>query len=245
MPKLFGSSAEPKSFPSANLSQPSHKTIRSGLSRAVSLALWRWRSLWIICGIFVALTAALATLQPVGTRPVLVARTDLPLGAVITAQDIAVTNTVIDPALLGPPLPKAEVIGSKVAVPLSAGTLIRSSDLVVDSIFSSAPPGSVLTVVRIENSGILSYVTPGMKLDLLGSGQLADGTPSTVLAQQVVVVSVTTQGYSSANDPATPWAQDNPTGESTNTVLVATTSAQSKTLIAGAGWQGVHAVIVQ
>lgn len=252
MPKLFGSQSGPRPVHTTNHPGAGFPSSLSRLSRTVSLALWRWRSLWILGGSATVLSGLLLLAQPSGpgTTEVVVAKTNLALGAVLNASDISTHALDIDPTLLGQPLSKPEVIGAKVGVPITAGTIIRASDLVTNDVFSGAPPGSVFTVVSIENAGILDYLSPGMRLDLLGSVTGAppgEGTATGVLAQRVVVIALSAHGAlpQEGDQSTTPWSQDAGQQENSSTVLVATTSEESKALASGSGWQGVHAVIVQ
>lgn len=252
MPKLFGSQSGPRPVHTTNHPGAGFPSSLSRLSRTVSLALWRWRSLWILGGSATVLSGLLLLAQPSGTgfTEVVVAKTDLALGTVLSASDVSTHTVNIDPVLLGKTLSKPEIIGSKVGVPLTAGALVRSGDLVAQDVFSGAPAGSVFTVVSIENAGILDYLTPGMRLDLLGNSPGAlpgESTSSVVLAQRVVVIALGANDGPNLEDApsASPWSQDSGSPANFNTILVATTSTESKALASGASWQGVHAVIVQ
>lgn len=217
--------------------------------RSVTLGVWRWRTAWVFTGLTVALFTAnsLFSSPPPSSVTVVVARTDLALGTVLSSQDLSERTIDIDPALLGPSISRPELVGARLSAPLSAGTVVRSADLVPADLFAGAPAGMVFTVVTIENAGIIAYLRPGMSVDLLSSQSTSDEPGSGLLAHGAIIVALGSGGDFSANglNPATPWAQTPDASEFSGTVLVATTADESKSLALGSHWQGVHAIIVR
>lgn len=233
----------------ATLTFPAFSSRLSKVLRYLSLGMWRWRAAWVITGLVVALLGASSLFNDSAAGPatVFVARTDLALGTVLSSGDFSERGIDIDPSLLGPLISRPELVGTRLSHPLSAGSLIRAADLVPTNLFAGAPPGSVFTVVTIENSGIISYLRPGMSVDLISSQPNPQETGVGPLAQGAIVVALGSGGDFSTNglNPATPWAQTSESTEFSSTVLVATTADQSKALALSSQWQGVHAIIVQ
>lgn len=211
--------------------------------RTLSLFLWRWRAAWVLacCALGLLIVTNLATPPRTAATTVIVARTDLPVGASLTRSDLVAVTVTTEAALLGGPATLEELVGATLATPLAAGALIRPADLVPTSVFDGAPPGSVFTVVTIENAGLLAYLRPGMRIDLFSPDALSAGP----LARGATVMALGKDGDLTTTSTGPSWSSNQTGADFSSTVLIATSPDQSQTLALGSNWQGLHATIVQ
>jgi Flp pilus assembly protein CpaB len=138
-----------------------------------------------------AVLAALNVLAPAPapTTAVLAAARDLPAGHVLTGDDLRRLD--LPPAVVpaGVLRPGASVLGRAVALPVRRGEALTDVRLVGASLLAAvADRGLVGAPVRIADAAAVALLSPGDRVDVLGSNDTA--TQAQVVASDVLVVTV-------------------------------------------------------
>jgi Flp pilus assembly protein CpaB len=166
--------------------------------RRARLVAWRARRpLAALCAGLAALVAVdLARPAELPTAHVLVAARDLPLGAELTDDDVALDAVPVAllPAGLGAP---EDVLGRRLAVPVPAGLPVVPELLVDDA--TAGPPGTVVVPVRFADAGVAAVLRPGMRVDVVAAAVL-DGADPVRLAREAVVLARPGDGTAAGPD---------------------------------------------
>ncbi|MCG2800860.1 MAG: SAF domain-containing protein [Cellulomonas sp.] len=149
------------------------------------IALWRGR---IPLAALLAALAAGSALQvlrpaPAGTVAITVTAREIDAGAALVAADL---RTVAVPSAAAPAAARrapAELVGSTVALALPAGTPVVPG-LLAGTLHG--PAGTVVAVVRLADPALVALLSPGDRLDVLGTDDL--GGPGRVLARRALVL---------------------------------------------------------
>ncbi|TQL63731.1 Flp pilus assembly protein CpaB [Rarobacter faecitabidus] len=189
---------------------------------------WRLRRLPAILLAFVAAFTVLGQVgglrgaDPPGAE-VLVAKHDLPAGALLDSADLtAVTvpsSIALDLSLIDD---LSLVAGHRLAVGLSEGSPVIESALRGPAVADQLPAGSVAVTVTVADPASTAAVSPGDRVNVLAS---SDQPGAQVLAHGALVL---------------PWPPEDPP---TGALLLATTSAEALAL-AGANSAMVSVVVV-
>jgi pilus assembly protein CpaB len=156
-----------------------------------------------VCAFLVAkiVGARMSAAKPVVTTKVVAAATDIQLGAVLAAKDLTTTE-------IQGPLPKGvlvkpeELVGRGVVSPLYQGEPILESRLAPPGsgggMASIIPTGMRALAVRVDQVvGVSGFVTPGMRVDVLASGNppveaASQGMVTKTILQNIQVLSAGT-----------------------------------------------------
>jgi len=168
-----------------------------------------------------AALAALAALRtwappPPETVEVLVAARDLPSGARLGADDLAVRAY---PVGLAPPGAATVAAGRVLAAPIGRGEVVSDVRLVGPGL-ALAQPGQTIVPVRLPDAGMAALLRAGDEVDLLATDP---GTGEAALVAGDVTVLATPRGL-----------PDGPTGGSGGALVVVGASAEEAVRIAGA-----------
>ncbi len=173
-----------------------------GALRDVTSAINRFRRpLAALCAAG-AVLAALNVLAPgpAATTAVLAAARDLPAGHVLGIDDLHRLD--LPPAVVpaGVLRPGASVLGRAVALPVRRGEALTDVRLVGASLLAAVGErGLVGAPVRIADAAAVALLSPGDRVDVLGSTDTA--TQARVVASDVVVVTVPGGGPDDRADP--------------------------------------------
>lgn len=143
---------------------------------------------------------------PDAGQPALVAAADLPAGHTLAQSDLA---TIELPAGLVPPdhfrPGQPGPAGSRLAVPILAGSLVTNSALVGPGLLAGAPAGSVAVPVRPSDPSTVRLVGPGQHVNVVLSSDTGLDRPAAtkVLARNVTVLWTSDIGGSSGAWPGT------------------------------------------
>ncbi len=159
-------------------------------THATRLARWRWLVVRRLVAASVAalgLVAAIGALQP-GPAPredrvVVVAAREIPMGAVVTAEDVTTAPRPVDALVDGTRERLADVVGRRVLGPVVRGEVLVSARLAGSGVLSGLPPDRRAVSVAVANPGILGVLQPGDRVDVLG------GQGVGVVARRAIVVS--------------------------------------------------------
>ena len=156
-----------------------------------------------VCAFLVAkiVGARMSAAKPVVTTKVVAAATDIQRGAVLAAKDLTTTE-------IQGPLPKGvlvkpeELVGRGVVSPLYQGEPILESRLAPPGsgggMASIIPTGMRALAVRVDQVvGVSGFVTPGMRVDVLASGNppveaASQGMVTKTILQNIQVLSAGT-----------------------------------------------------
>jgi len=156
-----------------------------------------------ICAFLVyrVFNARIAASKPLSTARVVSAAKDIPLGAVVQASDLS-TMTIAGAA------PKGAIFDPKLAIGRGAMTEIYAGLPVLDSqlaglgsgggLAPTIPDGMRASAVRVDEVvGVAGFVIPGMRVDVLVSGnppgaQATDGVITKTILQNIQVLSAGT-----------------------------------------------------
>ena len=143
----------------------------------------------------------IATSKPVETTRVIAAAKDIPLGAVLTSADLTtmgISGTPPKGAILKP----EDAIGRGVVTQIYQGEPILESHLAVlgsgGGLAPTIPQGMRACAVRVDEVvGVSGFVTPGMRVDVLVSGNppgsgASEGVVTKTLLQNIQVLSAGT-----------------------------------------------------
>ncbi|MGA9060124.1 MAG: Flp pilus assembly protein CpaB [Terracidiphilus sp.] len=145
--------------------------------------------------------------RPVATTRLVAAAKDIPLGSVLTAADLT-TMTVAGTPPKGAILKPEQAIGRGVVTEIFQGEPIVDSNLAGlgsgGGLAPTIPQGMRACAVRVDEVvGVAGFVTPGMRVDVLVSGNApgaaaAAGEMTQTILQNIQVLS---SGTSIARDP--------------------------------------------
>lgn len=132
----------------------------------------------------------IATSKPVETTRVVAASKDIPLGAVLTSADLS-TMTIAGTPPKGAIVKPEDAIGRGVVTQIYQGEPILESHLAVlgsgGGLAPTIPAGMRACAVRVDEVvGVSGFVTPGMRVDVLVSGN----PPGTEASQGVVTKTI-------------------------------------------------------
>jgi len=139
--------------------------------------------------------------KPVSTTQVVAAAKDIPLGAVLTTGDLTTMT-------LGGAPPKGAILKPEDAIGRGVITQIAQGEPILDSQLASLgsggglaptiPPGMRACAVRVDEVvGVAGFVTPGMRVDVLASGNppgegATEGVVTETILQNIQVLSAGT-----------------------------------------------------
>jgi pilus assembly protein CpaB len=140
--------------------------------------------------------------KPVVTTKVVAAATDIKLGAVLAAKDLTTTE-IQGPLPKGALLKPEELVGRGVISDLYQGEPILDSRLAPPGsgggMAATIPQGMRALAVRVDQVvGVAGFVTPGMRVDVLASGNppgatsVTQGTVTKTILQNIQVLSAGT-----------------------------------------------------
>jgi len=143
----------------------------------------------------------LATSKPVETTRVVAAAKDIPLGAVLTSADLTTLSIAGTPPK-GAILKPEDAIGRGVITQISQGEPVLESHLAGlgsgGGLAPTIPPGMRACAVRVDEVvGVSGFVTPGMRVDVLVSGNppgenASQGEVTKTILQNIQVLSAGT-----------------------------------------------------
>jgi len=124
---------------------------------------------------------------------VMVAASDLQVGARVEDRDIKVIQVSSSDLPPGAPRKKADVIGHGVIIPISKGEFILPNRLAGENAGAGLPalipPGMRAVSVRVnEVVSVAGFVTPGTRVDVLLTGSPSGGEQQTTTVLQNVAV---------------------------------------------------------
>ena len=140
--------------------------------------------------------------KPLATTRMVAAASDIKLGQVLTAADLT-TEEIVGSAPRGAILNPSEAIGRGVISSLSQGEPILTSRLAPPGsgggLAATIPQGMRACAVKVDQVvGVAGFVTPGMRVDVLVSGNLPglantdEGTVTKTILQNIEVLSAGT-----------------------------------------------------
>jgi pilus assembly protein CpaB len=153
---------------------------------------------WVV---YRLVSARISTSKPVSTMRVVAASKDIPLGAVLTSADLTTMT------LAGTP-PKGAILKPEDAIGRGAITQISQGEPILDSqlaglgsgggLAPTIPQGMRACAVRVDEVvGVAGFVTPGMRVDVLASGNppgegASQGVVTETILQNIQVLSAGT-----------------------------------------------------
>jgi len=145
--------------------------------------------------------ARIVASKPVPTTRLVAAAADIKLGTVLTAADLSsveIAGTLPKGAIVNP----ASAIGRGVIAQIAQGEPIVDSDLAPvgsgGGLAATIPEGMRACAIKVDDVvGVAGFVTPGMRVDVLGSGNppgtsQSQGVESTTILQNIEVLSAGT-----------------------------------------------------
>lgn len=143
----------------------------------------------------------IASSKPVPTTQVIAAAKDIPLGQVLTSADLT-TMTIAGAPPKGAILKPEDAIGRGVITQIYQGEPVLESHLAVlgsgGGLAPTIPAGMRACAVRVDEVvGVSGFVTPGMRVDVLVSGnppgaEAAEGVVTKTILQNIQVLSAGT-----------------------------------------------------
>jgi pilus assembly protein CpaB len=145
--------------------------------------------------------ARMAASKPVATASMVSAAKDIPLGAVLSANDLS-TITIAGTAPKGAIYKPEQAIGRGTITQIPQGVPILESQLAGlgsgGGLAPTIPDGMRASAVRVDEVvGVAGFVLPGMRVDVLASGNppsagAADGVVTKTILQNIQVLSAGT-----------------------------------------------------
>lgn len=133
---------------------------------------------------------ALRPAAPDPGREVLVAAADLPVGTVLSTQDLRPAHLPEELVPAGALTDPAAAIGRVTAGQVPARAVLTRRDVSVAALVQGLSPGTVAAHLAIQDAGLASAAAPGTRVDVLS---VIDGT---TLAGDVVVLAADPDGSS-------------------------------------------------
>jgi pilus assembly protein CpaB len=166
---------------------------------------------------------------------IVVAKTDLSMGATLSANDVAVDNWYADAPPAGAFTDVKLVVGRPLLYPISAKEPILLHDLGVEGagigLAGKIPAGMRATAVRSnELVGVAGFLYPGSKVDLLMTFTPPGGNNTPITQTVLQNVEVLTAGQTIAPDP-----QGKPQSVSVVTLLLSPEDSQKLQLASAQG----------
>lgn len=146
--------------------------------RRLTARLWRYR--FVLAATCVGIAAWMLVLQmrppPPASTPVVVAARDLPAGSVLAPADLQVADL---PSAPSGALEQEAAIGATLVVGLGQGVPVTATMVAGDGLVDAAPPGTVVTPIRLADPALIGLIRVGDRLDLYLpaaeiSGELVD-----------------------------------------------------------------------
>ncbi|HEY2432658.1 MAG TPA: Flp pilus assembly protein CpaB [Vicinamibacterales bacterium] len=136
---------------------------------------------------------------PAPTQPVIVAASDVPLGAELKADDVKIVNFPKGQAPEGAYERASDVVGRGVIVPLVRNEIVIPAKLASKEAGVGLPPvipdGMRAVSVRVnEVIGVAGYVLPGTRVDVLATASPTDVHQDTITKVILANVQVVTAG---------------------------------------------------
>src|SRR5699024_4754685 len=166
--------------------------------RRLRPVLWRYRH--VLAALCVAWAVVLVLPGPESARSapaVVVATADLPAGTVLST-DMLTTATMSDPPESAPTMD--ELSGERLAIGVPQGAPVVHTMLVGPGVARGAPPGTVVTPVRLTDPALLQLVEVGDRLDLYAGAAGSDlgVADAELITSGALVLSVLGQGHDSS-----------------------------------------------
>src|ERR1700677_2194234 len=153
---------------------------------------------WLVYRI---VSVKMSTSKPVSTTQVIAASKDIPLGAVLTTADLT-TMTLTGTPPKGAIVKQEDAVGRGVITNISQGEPILDSQLASlgsgGGLAPTIPQGMRACAVRVDEVvGVAGFVTPGMRVDVLASGNPPgegqnEGVVTETILQNIQVLSAGT-----------------------------------------------------
>ncbi len=153
---------------------------------------------WVV---YRLVSARISVSKPVSTTRVVSAARDIPLGAVLTTADLT-TMTLGGTPPKGAILKQEDAVGRGVITQISQGEPILDSQLAGlgsgGGLAPTIPQGMRACAVRVDEVvGVAGFVTPGMRVDVLASGNppgegASQGVVTETILQNIQVLSAGT-----------------------------------------------------
>lgn len=153
---------------------------------------------WVV---YRLVSARISTSKPVSTTQVIAAAKDIPLGSVLTSADLT-TMTLGGTPPKGAIFKPEDAIGRGVITQISQGEPILESQLAGlgsgGGLAPTIPQGMRACAVRVDEVvGVAGFVTPGMRVDVLASGNppgegASQGVVTETILQNIQVLSAGT-----------------------------------------------------
>lgn len=148
----------------------------------------------VVAGVLAVAALALA-LRPApppaaaapATTPVVVAATDLPAGAQLTADDLGTAAWPPDVVPTGAAPDPEPLAGRVLAAPVRRGEPLTDARLVGPGLWSQVPSGEVAAPVRLADLAVAALLRPGDRVDVLAT---VDGAGTEVVASRALVLAV-------------------------------------------------------
>lgn len=204
-----------------------------------------WRSLRrhrrLISSLLLCLAAALAaerlTPAPPRTMPVVVAHVDLPLGTVLSTDDLEIVEIPVTASgtAVGTAQRREDVTGSILAVPLRRGQLLSQNLLVGPRLLWGMQPGTAAVPLRLADPGSAGLLNPGQLVDVIVTTESpgrADRTEGRANRnEQLAAAAVPVLWVQRSGSPQSPWSAPDVEG----LIVVAAASDQARQLAATRG----------
>ncbi len=116
-----------------------------------------------------------------------VASRDTSAGSLLTRNDIDVIDLPAGSPLASVALDPDGVVGRRTRGDLGAGEMITSTRLATSD---GAPPGYTTMPVTFSDPEITTFLSPGMRIDIVWSPDSLSGEPPQLVAEAVLVVSI-------------------------------------------------------
>ncbi|WP_051427333.1 Flp pilus assembly protein CpaB [Arthrobacter sp. H20] len=185
-------------------------------------------------------TAVEALIPPDPTRVNLVAAAiDLPVGTVLTAEKVIMTDLPPEAAPSRSFADLREVLGEQLATPLVRGDILTESFFVGSGLLAGAPPDTVAVPVRPADPSTVQLVSPGQHVEVvLSAGNGFDQPAKTTVLARGLPVLWTSASSGGGASGSWPGAVD-----SDGLVVVAADPADAAALAGASSSGSVHLVL--
>ncbi|NJC23076.1 Flp pilus assembly protein CpaB [Arthrobacter pigmenti] len=209
------------------------------LSTRVRSFLFRKRRLLAAGVLCVAAGVAVEALLPAEaeTTPVVAAAADLPVGSIITADQLALVHLPRE-AVPKHAYSSAELVtGQQLATPVYAGDVIAENFLVGEGLLAGTDKGTVAVPLRPADASTVQLLSPGQRVDVVlstGNGFEVSGK-NTVIAKGLPIL------WTSEEPASGPFS---PAGSQQDGLVVVAANPDEAATLAGASSSGqVHLVL--
>ncbi|WP_299166172.1 Flp pilus assembly protein CpaB [uncultured Arthrobacter sp.] len=179
---------------------------------------------------------ALLPAEP-ATVPVVAASADLPVGTVLTADQLAIVR-LPEAAVPEHSFPSPELVaGQQLATPVYAGDVLAQNFLVGAGLLAGSPEGTVAVPLRPADASTVQLLSPGQRVDVVlstGNG-FEVSAKNTILARGVPVL------WTSEEAGAGPFSA--PSGTEDGLVVVAANPDEAAALAGASSTGQVHLVL--